>query len=199
MGTSGNFVVDFREDLGKSLRSEKKSIQYTNIDVIAIETIIWLAFYSLQLWRRDKETDPETVASIEGRIFHGSALWSIMLLAKDYGLDSKKYLDHRWRYYSDGLKESDDISTLFPSVIFKSVGKKNFDDVGVFDNQMETLKLNWLVVYTYANSFSIEKSDAAYGAIKSIVHDWRKLTGKTLQRKTRVLGRTSIDKHVVSE
>jgi hypothetical protein len=141
---------------------------------------IWLAFCSLKIWREDKESDPDAYKSIEGQIFYYAALWATMMISKTYEITAKNYLGYRWEYYSNGFKEAEDHSTLFPSVIFRSIGKKTFEDTGALDNPMATLNLDWIKMYMCANGYTIDRSNVPYSIFKSMVRGWRDLTGENV-------------------
>jgi len=180
MGASGHFIVDFHEQVEQLLPNAKKAVRGTNLDIIAIEAIIWLAFCSLKIWREDKESDPDAYKSIEGKIFYYAALWATMMISKTYEISAKNYLGYRWEYYSNGFKEAEDHSTLFPSVIFRSIGKKTFEDTGALDNPMATLNLDWIKMYMCANGYTIDRSNVPYSIFKSMVRGWRDLTGENV-------------------
>ena len=124
MALAGDFV-------GKTLSWDKQKglwegsreyLRNTNLDVITAEAIVWITFLMAQLWKADREKDPEMYERVGYVTVVGADKLALGMIEDLTGFDFKERATESKRLYFEAMKSRTNLTDAFASVVLQSIG-----------------------------------------------------------------------------
>ena len=139
VAAAGQFVGGLRWDQNKRMwEGSRRYLQNTNLDVITAEAIVWMYFLMRRLFETERDKEAEliragrlrspAVLNIPQHTFPTASQIVLNEIEKWSGVDFKETGIGRGKRYEDALKEGEDISLVFASVVLHSVGRQSLAD-----------------------------------------------------------------------
>jgi hypothetical protein len=135
MAAAGDFVGGLRWDRAVMWKGSRHYLRNTNLDVIAAEAIVWMHFLMRQFWEKNVEKEYQSFMQtgriesqwllIGEQVFPTAHEIALSMIQGQTGFDFNKTGSERRKRYEEALKDGEELSLIFASVVLHSVGRKS--------------------------------------------------------------------------
>jgi len=171
MGTAGGFVKAFSNRVGGFWQGSDKVLKATNLDVIAVEAIIWTGVIFTRLWFVDKEDDPRAFKLVAPLTIYKATQRSFQMVEDIYGTKLDDVFNARDNLYMAARKQGTRDHEVFSQVVSELLGCKSFDDARAVSasSHRPSLEFNSTFIAMYAAIHAATMPEAGYTGFKNVL------------------------------
>ncbi len=170
--SGGSFTDKFMKRVGGFWKGSDKIIRATNPDIITINAIIWSKLAMLDLYKNDKENDPETRKMVGDGTIYLSTLRTLGYAQSCCGIDLTRRSNIQSNYYWKSKEAGIRISDAFTHILMSELGRETFQeadgDYELPDDRL-SLSMDSIPVAMYSALFFSMTPSLHYNLFKQVL------------------------------